>query len=104
MAVGIALHEGQMGLWNLVLNAAFCLSTVFVCLSGIVLWWKRRPQGALRLGAPPLPADVPLAKGVVLMALALSMLFPLLGLTLLAVLALDLMLFSAIPPLKRMLT
>ncbi len=28
MAVGIALHEGQLGWWNVALNALFCLSVV----------------------------------------------------------------------------
>lgn len=104
MAVGIALHEGQLGLWNFVLNALFCAAVVFTCLSGVVMWWKRRPSGAGRLVAPPVPQDVPLAKGVVLIALALSMLFPLLGLTLLAVLAFDMLVLSAVPPLKRALS
>jgi uncharacterized iron-regulated membrane protein len=104
MAVGIALHEGQLGLWNFVLNALFCAAVVFTCLSGVVMWWKRRPSGAGRLAAPPVPQDVPLAKGVVLIALALSMLFPLLGLTLLAVLAFDMLVLSAVPPLKRALS
>jgi uncharacterized iron-regulated membrane protein len=54
------------------------------------------------LAAPPAPVDVPLARGVVLIALALSMLFPMLGLTLLAVLVVDLVLLSALPPLKRL--
>lgn len=103
MAVGIALHEGQMGLWNLIVNAVFCVAMVFTCVSGVVLWWKRRPAGAFRLAAPPVPADVPMARGVVLIALALSMLFPMLGLTLLIVLAVDLLLLSAVPPLKRLL-
>lgn len=104
MAVGIALHEGQLGLWNFVLNALFCAAVVFTCLSGVVMWWKRRPSGAGRLAAPPVPQDVPLAKGVVLIALALSMLFPLLGLTLLVVLAFDMLVLSAVPPLKRALS
>lgn len=55
-----------------------------------------------RLAAPPVPADVPLARGVVLITLALSMLFPMLGLTLLAVLVVDMVLLSAVPPLKRL--
>ncbi|CAN1572868.1 PiuB Uncharacterized iron-regulated membrane protein [Paracoccaceae bacterium] len=102
MAVGIALHEGQLGLWNFALNAAFCLSVVFICLSGLVMWWKRRPAGA-RLGAPPRPEVVPYAKGAIVITLALSLAFPMLGLTLLAVMALDLVILSALPPLKRLL-
>ena len=102
MAMGIALHEGQMGLWNLLVNGVFCLLVVFTCVSGVVLWWKRRLAGVARLAAPPLPADVPLARWVVRITLALSMLFPMLGLTLLAVLVVDLVLLSAVPPLKRL--
>ncbi|MCX7646903.1 MAG: PepSY domain-containing protein [Rhodobacteraceae bacterium] len=104
MAVGIALHEGQVGLANFALNALFCLAVVLACVSGAVMWWKRRPERAGRLAAPPLPQDVPLARGVVLIAVLMSMAFPLLGLTLLAVLALDLILLSRLPALKRALS
>jgi uncharacterized iron-regulated membrane protein len=72
-------------------------------VSGAVLWLKRRPTGA-RLGAPPRPADVPYAKGALLITLALSLAFPMLGLTLLAVMVLDLLILSAVPPLKRLVS
>jgi uncharacterized iron-regulated membrane protein len=104
MAVGIALHEGQIGLWNFALNAVFCLAVVMACISGVVMWWKRRPEGAARLAAPPVPADVPMAKGGVLIALALSLGFPMLGLTLLVVLAIDILVLSQIPALRRLLS
>ncbi|KUP92146.1 PepSY-associated TM helix domain-containing protein [Tritonibacter horizontis] len=101
MAVGIALHEGDMGLWNIVLNTLFCLSVIFVCVSGVVMWVKRRPSRAGRLSAPPLPADLPFWKGAVLIGLFTSLAFPLVGITLLAVLALDVLLLSNLPLLKR---
>ncbi|MGB8814989.1 MAG: PepSY domain-containing protein [Paracoccaceae bacterium] len=101
MAVGIALHEGQMGLWNVILNIAFCLVVVFVAISGAVMWWKRRPVGAGRLAAPPLPAEVPMWKGAVLLGLFLSMAFPVLGLTLIAVLLFDAVVLGSVPVLKR---
>lgn len=104
MAVGIALHEGQMGLWNVALNWTFCALIVLTCTASLVMWWKRRPAGAARLVAPPMPADVPLVKGAILITLLLSLAFPVLGLTLLAVLALDVILVSAIPPLRRALS
>ncbi|MGI9504180.1 MAG: PepSY-associated TM helix domain-containing protein, partial [Geminicoccaceae bacterium] len=91
MAVGIALHQGDMGLWNTILNTIFCLSIVFLTISGVVMWWKRRPSGALRLAPPPLPVDLPLWKGAVFIALLLSLAFPLVGLTLLVAMALDLL-------------
>lgn len=100
MAVGIALHEGQMGLWNVVLNIAFCGVVVFVCVSGVVMWWKRRPSGVLRLAAPPMPAGVPL-RGVAVIALVLSVAFPMLGLTLVAVVLLDFLVLQNVPRVKR---
>lgn len=104
MAYGIAFHEGDMGLWNLVLNAVFCLSVIFLSVSGLVMWWIRRPSGAPRLAAPPLPANLPMWKGAVLLGLLVSLAFPLVGLTLLAVLALDLLVISRLPGLKRALS
>lgn len=101
MAVGIPFHMGLMGTWNFVLNLVFCLSVIFVCVSGVVMWLKRRPQGAGRLAAPPMPAEMPLWKGAVLIGLFTAMAFPLVGLTLLAVLAFDLLLVNNIPALKR---
>lgn len=101
MAVGIPFHMGLMGTWNFVLNLVFCLSVIFVCVSGVVMWLKRRPQGAGRLAAPPMPAEMPLWKGAVLIGLFTAMAFPLVGLTLLAVLAFDLLLVNNIPAMKR---
>lgn len=102
MAVGIALHEGQMGWWNIALNFVFAGSILFIAVSGAVMWWKRRPEGGLRLAAPPLPEAVPMWKGAVLVALLLSMAFPLLGLTILAVLAVDVLVLANLPALRRL--
>ena len=101
MAVGIPFHMGLMGTWSFVLNVVFCLSVIFVCVSGVVMWVKRRPAGAARLAAPPAPAEVPFMKGAVLIGLFTAMAFPLVGLTLLAVLAFDLLILANIPALKR---
>ena len=101
MAWGIAFHEGDLGAWNLALNTLFCLSILLVSVSGLVMWVKRRPTGA-RLGAPPRPVDIPYAKGAILVTLGLSLAFPMLGLTLLAVILVDLVILSAVPPLKRL--
>ncbi|MEP3332522.1 PepSY domain-containing protein [Sedimentitalea sp.] len=104
MAVGIALHEGDLGWWNVALNTIFCLSVIFVAVSGAVMWWMRRPSGAGRLAAPPMPRDVPLWQGAVLVGLAISLAFPMAGLTLLAVLALDVLILPRIPALRRVLS
>ncbi|MEP2781885.1 MAG: PepSY domain-containing protein [Pseudoruegeria sp.] len=101
MAVGIALHEGDMGVWNIVTNTLFCLSVIFVSISGAVMWWMRRPSKSGRLAAPPVPRDMPLWQGAVLVGLAVSLAFPMAGLTLLAVLALDFLVVSRVPVLRR---
>ncbi|HRK42365.1 MAG TPA: PepSY domain-containing protein [Gemmobacter sp.] len=104
MAVSIPLHMGLMGLWNAVLNIAICLLLIVVSVASVVMWLKRRPSGAARLAAPPRPELVPLSRGMVLIALVMSMAFPVLGLTLLAVLAMDLLVLAWVPPLKRALS
>ncbi|MQQ08448.1 PepSY domain-containing protein [Epibacterium sp. SM1979] len=104
MAVGIPFHMGLMGTWNFVLNLVFCLSVIFISVSGIVMWVKRRPSGAARLAAPPVPADLPFWKGALLVGLFCALAFPLVGVTLLVVLALDVLLLSNLPVLKRALS
>ncbi|MGE0348216.1 PepSY-associated TM helix domain-containing protein [Hydrogenophaga sp.] len=103
MAVGIALHQGDLGLWNAALNLLFCLAIVFLCVSGVVMWWKRRPRGSARLAAPPLPRDLPLWKGGALVMCAVALAFPLTGAVLLAVLVLDGLVVSRLPALRAAL-
>ncbi|MEZ4708718.1 MAG: PepSY domain-containing protein [Caldilineaceae bacterium] len=102
MAAGIALHEGEMGTWNIVLNTLFCLAVLFLSVSAVVMWWLRRPKGVYRLAAPPMPQNMPLWKGAAFVMLLVSLGFPLVGITLLTVLALDLLVFSRIPVLKQL--
>ena len=102
MAVGIPLHMGLVGLWNLILNTAVCLSVIFLCVSGIVMWWLRRPKGAaLRVFAPKTPDDMPHWRGAMILMLFLALAFPLVGITLLTVLALDYLLVKRVPMLRR---
>lgn len=101
MAAGVGFHMGTLGLWNIALNTVFCLSVIFLCVSGVVMWWKRRPATAGRLVAPPMPANMPQWRGATLCGLAISLFFPMAGVTLLAVMALDYLLLSRIPVFKR---
>lgn len=102
MAVGIAFHEGDMGLWNVVMNTLVCVSVIFLCVSGLVMWWLRRPRGsALRVFAPKTPDDLPHWRGAMILMLALSLAFPLVGITLLTVLALDYLIVKRVPMLRR---
>jgi uncharacterized iron-regulated membrane protein len=44
-AVGIPFHRGELGLWNQVLLVLAALSAIFSTLSGLAMWWLRRPRG-----------------------------------------------------------
>lgn len=104
MAVGIPLHMGLMGLWNLILNTFVCLSVIFLCVSGALMWWLRRPKGmALRVFAPKTPEDLPHWRGAMILMLFLSLAFPLVGVTLLTVLVLDYLIVKRVPVLRRAL-
>ena len=103
MAWGIAFHEGDLGVWNLVLNTVFCLSVIGVAVSGLVMWWRRRPAGAGRLAAPPRPADVPFWRGAAILVVVLGIAFPLAGAAIVAVLLLDATLLRVLPGLRRAL-
>lgn len=87
MAWGIALHKGMAGTWNFVFNLAYLALVVLLCVSGIVMWWKRRPSGAL--AAPLYPREYRLTAGVIAIAVVLGVLFPLGGLAILAFAAID---------------
>ncbi|WP_165666294.1 PepSY-associated TM helix domain-containing protein [Metapseudomonas otitidis] len=85
---GVMLHEGKLfGLPNQLLMAAVCLLILFSSVSGLVLWWKRRPAG--RLGVPPLRHDLPRWKTAIGVMLVLAVAFPLVGASLVVVWLLD---------------
>lgn len=104
MAVGIALHMGTLGLWSVLANTAVCLAVIFLCVSSVVMWWQRRPSGAGRLAAPPMPKELPLWQGAALVGLAVSMAFPMAGLAVLVLLTLDSLVLSNLPRLRAKLT
>ncbi|BAU77354.1 PepSY-associated TM helix domain-containing protein [Metapseudomonas furukawaii] len=90
---GVMLHEGRMfGLPNQLLMFGVCLLILLSAVSGLVMWWKRRPQG--RLGVPPLPHALPLWKTAVGIMVALGVAFPLVGASLLLIWALDWLVLS----------
>jgi uncharacterized iron-regulated membrane protein len=104
MAYGIAFHEGDMGLWNLALNTLFCLSMIFLPVSGLVMWWKRRPERAFRLAAPPAPQGLAFWWVAAALIVVLGLAFPLGGVAIAAVIVLDLVLLRHVPMLRRVLS
>ncbi len=97
---GIGLHEGRsLGLLSFWTAAAFCVAVLFMCVTGPLMWWRRRPRGSL--GAPrgrmPIRSTWWLAAILVVLGVAL----PLFGITLLAVLLLDQLVIRRVPALRE---
>ncbi|MCT4372204.1 PepSY domain-containing protein [Yangia mangrovi] len=85
---GISVHMGQeWGLANQIVLLLACLAMVGLCLSGGVMWWKRRPSGAL--GVPQVPSDWRIPRTLLLMAVAAGVFFPLVGLSMLGLAAVE---------------
>jgi len=90
---GVVLHEGKLfGLANQLFMLLVCLMIVLSAVSGLVMWWLRRPQG--RFGAPPLRHDLPRWKTAIVIMCLLGVAFPLVGASLLLMWALDWLLLS----------
>ena len=85
---GVMLHEGKMFGWvNQLIVLLICLMILLSAVSGLVIWWKRRPAGGL--GVPPIRHDLPKWKTAMVIMLGLAIIFPLVGASLIVVWALD---------------
>jgi uncharacterized iron-regulated membrane protein len=99
---GISLHEGKyFGLANQLLMLFAALVVLGLALSGIIMWWQRRPSK--RLGAPPMPENFPLWKTAVAIIAVMSILFPLVGVSLICALLFDYLLLQRFPKLKNLI-
>nr|WP_313901262.1 PepSY domain-containing protein [Mycobacterium sp. SMC-4] len=92
---GIAVHMGtQYGVLTRIMATIACLAVLLSVLTGVLMWWKRRPAGRTGLPAPTSAAArarTPRSAMVVLCAaaVALGVLFPVFGVSLLVVLVLE---------------
>jgi uncharacterized iron-regulated membrane protein len=94
IGVGIAAHEGQLfGLANQLLGLTTALGLVTICVSAVVMWWRRRPEGELGIPATKVAGfrvERALAIGIVVLAILL----PVFGASLVIVAAADRWLFG----------
>lgn len=92
---GIAWHEGQLFGWiNQAVGVLTAIGLVTLAVSGVVLWWRRRPGGSL--GAPP-RGDAARLRVVAAMTLVLALLLPMLALSLLLLFVVDRLLLPLWP-------
>ena len=96
VGTGIAAHEGQLfGLANQLLGLFTTLGLVTLSVSGLVMWWRRRPEGVL--GAPAAVRRVPWSPALVAFLVAFGVYMPLLGLSILLVAAAERLILRRIP-------
>lgn len=87
MAMGITIHKGlQFGIWNQLAGLFICLGLIGMIVSGIRLWWTRRPEG--KLGAPKSMSSWRF-RGFVALVIGFGVIFPLFGLSVLLIYAVD---------------
>ncbi|NWD52167.1 PepSY-associated TM helix domain-containing protein [Pseudomonas gingeri] len=99
---GVAVHEGQLfGLANQLLGLFTTCGLMTLSLSALVLWWRRRPQGAL--GAPPALAESRYPAVMLGVLVLLGLYLPLLGASMLALWLLERCVLSRIAPLRDFL-
>ena len=86
---GVNTHLGQtFGAANQIVLLLACAGIVLLAVSAAVMWWKRRPARAL--GVPPLPSDRRVFAGLFVLLGIGGVLFPLTGLSMVVMIALDL--------------
>ncbi|MFT6510172.1 MAG: putative iron-regulated membrane protein [Parvibaculaceae bacterium] len=75
---GVAIHMGNyFGRSNQILMLVPCLASILLVISGIVMWWRRKPEKGL--GAPVYLQHAPLSVSLALTLVVLMVLFPLFG-------------------------
>ncbi len=87
MAAFVPLHQGDLGLWNILLNIAICLLIVIAMISAVIMWWisgdrrKQLPKQSSR----PIKGERTLAVTMIFVAV----IFPLSALALIVIATVD---------------
>ena len=102
VGIGVAAHEGHLYGWlNQVVNLCTAMGLIVLCLSALVLWWRRRPEGAL--GAPQKSVKPHYTFAFAALVLALAIYLPLFGFTLVTVVAVERFILRRLPAAQQWL-
>lgn len=83
VAMGVDLHEGHwFGRINQVFNTVVVVVLLWLCVTGFIGWYRRRPSGGL--AAPP-KRELVVPRAVIVTGVALCIVMPLLAFSLLAI-------------------
>ncbi|WP_323096186.1 PepSY domain-containing protein [Intrasporangium sp. YIM S08009] len=104
VAQGIAVHEGRrFGTVNFWLSALLCVAVVVSCVTGPLMWWRRRPRGSGSVGAPRGRGPLAASPGLAVVVVALGVFLPYFGASLLLALLFDRFVVRRNPSLARRL-
>jgi len=99
---GIAAHEGQLFGWvNQALGVLTAAGLCLLAVSGVVMWWRRRPDG--KLGAPEPVGSDRLALGLGVLLIFFGLFLPLFGLSLIVVGLIERLVLRQIPGVRAWL-
>lgn len=85
--LGVQIHMGRyFGIANQLLMLFPCIAIVLLVVSGVTMWWRRRPKG--RLAAPP-PVSGARLRGAIMLLVVAGVVLPLFGASLLVLAAVD---------------
>ncbi|MDO6426555.1 PepSY domain-containing protein [Thalassotalea sp. 1_MG-2023] len=87
MAAFIPFHEGNLGLWNWLLNIVLVVIIFMLMVSGLVMWFKRQRQKSFSVNAPK--AAKQQGRNVILIMCLLSLCFPMTAAALLCIILID---------------
>jgi uncharacterized iron-regulated membrane protein len=99
---GIAAHEGQLFGWvNQALGVLTAAGLCLLAVSGVVMWWRRRPDG--KLGAPEPVGSDRLAVGLGVLLIFFGLFLPLFGLSLILVGSIERLVLRQLPGMRAWL-
>jgi uncharacterized iron-regulated membrane protein len=102
IGVGIAAHEGRLfGLANQLVNLFTVIGLVTLSLSGLAMWWKRKPQAVL--GAPSPIRRVRFSPALIALLLVFGLYFPFLGGSMILVVLIEKFILRRVPAIQNWL-
>jgi uncharacterized iron-regulated membrane protein len=97
---GIGFHEGRsFGLVSFWTAIVMCSAVIFSCITGPMMWWRRRPKKGGSIGAPRGRMSIKGSPMLIVALVALGIFLPFFGLSLVLLLLVDQLVLRRIPAL-----